>query len=126
MLFHKRLPKAYAILCVGEFFNTKTLLNIELLLILALSLYTHSGETVHGKVFCAFLSLIILSEMLNGLSGYMREQKLTFRKIVLELGKVKCDVSKSGLWKLFYPPSQTVSGISDLLGIPQDSVSRFV
>lgn len=89
-------------------------------------LYTHSDETAQGKVFCAFLSLIVLSEMLNGLSGYMREQKLTFRKILLELGKVKCGVSKSGLRTLLNPPSKTVRGIFDCLGIPQDSFSRFV
>ena len=89
-------------------------------------LHTHSDETAEGKTFCAFLSLIVLSDMMNCLGGYMSESKLTFRKILLELGKVKCNVTKSGLCSLLNPLPKTVKDIFALLDIPTDFSGSIV
>ena len=89
-------------------------------------LHTHNDETAEGKVFCAFLSLVVLSDMMNCLGEYMSEHKLTFRKILLELRKVKCSVSASGLCTLLNPPSKTVKDIFSLLGISSTLLAAFV
>lgn len=52
-------------------------------------LRTHSSETVQGKIFVTFISLIVRSYMLKALSEYMQETGCTFRKILLELDKIK-------------------------------------
>ena len=46
-------------------------------------------EVVEGKLFCAFIALIVHSYMRNHLSAYLREHKLTFEKVLLELKKSK-------------------------------------
>ena len=83
-------------------------------------LHTHCDETAEGKVFCAFLSLVVLSDMMNCLGEYMSEHKLTFRKILLELSKVKCAVSKTGLYTLLNPLPKIVKDIFVLLGTSSD------
>jgi hypothetical protein len=49
-----------------------------------------TGETTQGKLFVSFISLIVRSYMLNGLSDYMRKNGFTLKKILLELDKIKC------------------------------------
>ena len=52
-------------------------------------LYAKKDEVVEGKLFCTFIALIVHSYMRNHLSGYLREHKLTFEKVLLELKKSK-------------------------------------
>ena len=49
-----------------------------------------TSETAQGKPFVSFISLIVRSYMLNGLSDYMRKNGFTLKKILLELDKIKC------------------------------------
>ena len=53
-------------------------------------LHTRTSETAQGKLFVSFISLIVRSYMLNGLSDYMRKNSFTLKKILLELDKMKC------------------------------------
>ena len=53
-------------------------------------LHTWTSETAQGKLFVSFISLIVRSYMLNGLSDYMRKNSFTLKKILLELDKMKC------------------------------------
>lgn len=53
-------------------------------------LHTMTGETTQGKLFVSFISLIVRSYMLNGLSDYMRKNGFTLRKILTQLDKIKC------------------------------------
>ena len=80
-------------------------------------LYTHSDETAQGKAFCAFLALIVHSEMKNCLSDYIRNGNLTFRKILLELGKIKATVTKSGKPQFLNPISKNAKSIFDFLAL---------
>ena len=80
-------------------------------------LYTHSDETAQGKAFCAFLALIVHSEMKNCLSEYIRNGNLTFRKILLELGKIKATVTKSGKPEFVNPISKNAKSIFDFLSL---------
>lgn len=52
-------------------------------------LRTHNSDTMHGKVFISFISLIVRSYILKALSPYMKTTGSTFRKILLELDKIK-------------------------------------
>lgn len=81
-------------------------------------LYTHNDETANGKAFCAFLALIVHSEMKNCLSEYIRNENFTFHKILLELRKIKANLSDSRKPELINPASKTVRDIFHLLSLP--------
>lgn len=49
----------------------------------------HSDKATDGKVFVAFLSLIVRSYMLNHLRSFMRDNGYPFRKILIELNKLQ-------------------------------------
>ncbi len=53
-------------------------------------LHCHNNETVEGKTFVAFLALIIRAYMQNKLQSMMRQNGFPFRKILLELEKIRC------------------------------------
>lgn len=53
-------------------------------------LHCHSNETVEGKTFVAFLALIVRAYMQNKLGPMMRQNSFPFRKILLELEKIRC------------------------------------
>ncbi len=53
-------------------------------------LHCHSNETVEGKTFVAFLALIVRAYMQNKLGPVMRQNSFPFRKILLELEKIRC------------------------------------
>ena len=48
----------------------------------------HNGDTTEGKVFVAFLALIVRAYMMNKLTELMRQNGYPFRKIQLELDKI--------------------------------------
>ena len=77
--------------------------------------YTHNDATAQGKAFCAFLALIVHSEMKNCLSEYIRSRNLTFHKIMLELGKVKASVGNSAKPELVNPLSKCARDVFDSL-----------
>ena len=47
------------------------------------------------KLFVSFISLIVRSYMLNGLSDYMRKNSFTLKKILTQLDKMKCFTASS-------------------------------
>ena len=51
--------------------------------------FCHNSETLNGKFFVSFISLIVRSYMLNHLFPYMKATASTFRKILLDLDKTK-------------------------------------
>ena len=71
-------------------------------------LHTMTSETAQGKLFVSFISLIVRSYMLNGLSDYMRKNCFTLRKILLELDKMKCfSPSSAHSPRPLNPPTKT-------------------
>ena len=52
-------------------------------------LRVHSSDVAEGKMFVAFITLIIRSAMCNLLHEYMEESEVSFYKIILELNKIK-------------------------------------
>lgn len=76
-------------------------------------LYVQNQDTADGKLFCAFIALIVHSYMRDHLAEYMLTNKLTFDKILLELRKSKQIFSPkypSGS-RLLNPPSKAFRDI---------------
>ncbi len=51
--------------------------------------YTHGSETMQGKIFMAFIALVVSSCMQNNLKGLKNTNKFTQRKMFNELNKVE-------------------------------------
>jgi transposase len=69
----------------------------------------HTGETVDGKLFCAFIALIIASEMSNCLREYNEAGKrraVSKRKLISELEKIRV-IMASGGKRLMNPLTKT-------------------
>ena len=79
---------------------------------------TQSNETVQGKVFVSFISLIVRSYILNNLTKYMRESGYTLKKILLEISKIKSpDMHSENKVCIVNPPTKVQREIYDLLQI---------
>lgn len=81
-------------------------------------LRTQSSEAVEGKIFVAFLALIVRGYMLNKLTEYMRKNNYTLKKIIYELSKLKCvDLHPSNSIRFTNPLTKTQREIYELLCI---------
>ena len=79
----------------------------------------HNSETVHGKLFTAFISLIIRLYLHKSLAAYRQTTGFTFRKILAELDKIKClDLNARTKPRLFNPVSKTVRDILEASDLP--------
>lgn len=81
-------------------------------------LRSHSSDTAQGKIFVAFIALIVRSYLLRRLKEYMRKNAQTVRKLLLELDKLKplCIPGKNGL-RLLNPPTRKQRDIYSILDI---------
>ena len=76
---------------------------------------THSTEGMHGKLFAAFLALIVRAVMLNRMRGKM---DLTQRKVILELDKIRVlDLRAKTKARLLDPVTKMGREILDALGV---------
>lgn len=82
-------------------------------------LENQSDEVAEGKMFAAFISLIVRTYMQNQLSAYMSEHKFTFQKILLELDKVKLihSAHHENNCRLLNPPTKTQRDIMEHLSL---------
>lgn len=82
-------------------------------------LHCHNSETVNGKLFVAFVSLIVRSYMSNTLSKYLQTTGYTFRKVCMELDKIKClDTHTKAKPRLLNPVTKTGREILSILDVP--------
>lgn len=51
-------------------------------------LHCHNADTTEGKIFTAFIALIVRSYMQNKLGDWMRQHSVPFKKILLQLDKI--------------------------------------
>ena len=82
-------------------------------------LYVQSDETAEGKMFIAFIALIVRTYMQNQLSEYMTEHKSTFQKILLELDKAKLihSAHHENNCRLLNPPTKIQRDIMERLNL---------
>ena len=84
--------------------------------------YVHCEKTADGKLFTAFLALIVRSYILNHLQDYMDRNKFSFEKIVLEFNKIKLIFSPDSPAhsRLLNPISSSLKEILSLLDLNED------
>lgn len=88
-------------------------------------LRTHADETTEGKVFCAFVSLIVVLHMQRGLERLMAKKNLTKKRVVAELEKVKVVTTASGK-RLMNPLTRLQKDILEPFGITEGDFKEFV
>lgn len=87
-------------------------------------LHTRTSETMQGKLFVSFISLIVRSYMLNSLNDYMRKNCFTFRKILTQLDKMKCFTPNSlHSFRLLNPISKNEREIYASLALDFDDLN---
>ena len=92
-------------------------------------LKVHSDQVVNGKMFSAFIGLILRSVMMKRLKTYLRNEKISFRKVMIELGKIKACYSpeKEAGFRLYNPLTKKQKEILSVLGFdPEDFISSCV
>lgn len=88
-------------------------------------LRTHADETTEGKVFCAFVSLIVAMHLQKGLAPLMGKKNLTKRRVVAELEKAKVVTTTSGK-RLMNPLTRLQKDILAPFGVTEDDFKEFV
>jgi len=90
-------------------------------------LHCSNEEILEGKMFASFLALIYLSQMRLKLKDYMTKKKYTFKKILLELDKIKIiyDARKQEKYRLLNPLTKTQREIVETLGLKEDIFSNL-
>ena len=77
----------------------------------------HSDSSMHNKVFVGFISLILLSAIHNVMVDKMLYRKMTMKKLLLTLSKLKLQVVKGV--RVLFPVTKEQRGIYEAFGIPE-------
>lgn len=86
--------------------------------------YTHSDETMQGKIFVAFISLIVRSYMQIELKELKNTKNFTQRKIFNELDKIKVlELNPNSTPQLVNPLTKTQKDIFSALNLPEPDLS---
>lgn len=88
-------------------------------------LRTHADETTEGKVFCAFVSLIVALRMQGELEPLMAKKNLTKKRVIAELEKAKV-VTTAGGKRLMNPLTRLQKDILAPFGLTEDDFKEFV
>lgn len=82
-------------------------------------MYVQSEDVAEGKMFVAFIALIVRTQMQNCLQNYMYSHKYTFQKILLELDKAKLihSANHPDNCRLLNPPTKTQREIMEQLSL---------
>lgn len=83
-------------------------------------MHTQSSETMQGKIFTAFISLIVRSYMQNNLKELKNLKNFTQRKIFNELDKIKVlELTQNSKPKAINPLTKTQRDILTALNLPE-------
>ena len=87
-----------------------------------------NNEILKGKMFAAFISLVFLSQIRKPLKNYMEKKKYTFKKILIELDKIKIiyDSKKPEKYRLLNPLTKTQNDIIKNLGMAEDILLNLI
>jgi transposase len=86
---------------------------------------THLTETTDGKMFCAFIALIAVSQIANGLSGIKRKKPIGKPEMIMELEKIKVVYLKDGR-RLMNPVTKAQRTILEACGTTVDDLMYFI
>ena len=84
-------------------------------------LHCHNDQTTEGKMFVAFIALIMRSWMQNKLKRYMSTEGISFTAVLKELGKIKYVKTRDGR-KLLSPVTKKQRDILNTCGLSIDKL----
>jgi transposase len=88
-------------------------------------LRTHRQETTDGKLFCAFIALIVTSQIGVSLGDMMKEKSWSKNDVIKELEKVRV-VFSAGKERLMNPMTKTQRLIYEVFGLSEDNLKTYV
>jgi transposase len=88
-------------------------------------LRTHNDGTTDGKIFCAFLCLIIRLYLQKTLSEWMREHKFTTKRVLRDIGKIQAIIGKNGA-RVLNPLTKKQREILAAFGATEDDVKNYL
>ena len=88
-------------------------------------LRTHTNATTEGKIFCAFIALIAISELANKLRGFMREKSMSKDSIISELEKIK-SINVSGFIRMINPLTKKQREIFEFFNLQEGDLKSFI
>jgi transposase len=88
-------------------------------------LRTHSTHTIDGKMFCAFIALIVALEIVNRLSVFMKDKSMSKDAVISELEKIKAVFTNDGR-RLINPITKTQRTILELCGFSEDNLKSYI
>ena len=88
-------------------------------------LRVHSSGVLEGKLFVAFVSLIVVCELSRLLSEFMRVKSLSKVGLFLELDKIKVVVLSDGVC-LINPLTKTQRDILEACGLTEDDLKNYL
>lgn len=88
-------------------------------------LYTHNSQTTQGKMFCAFIALIIRMFIENTLSSWMSENHASIKRVIRELTKIRSIENKDGI-RLLNPLTKRQREIIEGIGLCEDDIKSFI
>jgi transposase len=87
-------------------------------------MHTHTGATTDGKMFCAFISLIVVSVITNKLRDIKIKKSLSKDSLISEMDKIKV-VNVTQCRRLMNPLTKTQRLILEAYGISEDRLITY-
>jgi len=88
-------------------------------------LRTHSESTTEGKLFVAFVSLIVVSHISNMLGSFMKERSMSKGALIAEMEKIRVVFTMGGS-RLMNPITKTQRTIIEGLGFTEGDLKSYV
>jgi transposase len=88
-------------------------------------LRTHKQKTTEGKMFCAFISLIVRQYIRNILSKWMETNRLTVKDVIDELSTIRTIISQ-GAMRLLNPLTKKQREILSQFGVTIDDLNEYI
>ena len=88
-------------------------------------LRTHNTRTTDGKLFCAFIALIVVSHINCKLESLMKEKSLSKNSIITEMEKIKV-VFTTGGKRLMNPITKTQRNILEAFGLSEEDLRFYI
>ena len=88
-------------------------------------LRTHKDATTDGKMFCAFVSLIVASELGVKLGDFLKGRRMSKACLIKEMDKMIAASGANG-WRLINPLTKTQRTILEKLGLTEKDLGIYL
>lgn len=88
-------------------------------------LRTHTTATTDGKLFCAFIALIVVSRVQTVLGPLMREKSWSKPAVIRELDKIRVVTTADGS-RLVNPLTKTQRTILEAFNLTQEDITNYI